>query len=77
MSKINDLNYILCTFSKLFADRVSCTVKFGKKIYMSGEVFFMLLRFFRGGGVPILFRGVELGASAQDHSSFHIFMANN
>ena len=24
-----------------------------------------------------MFRGVELGATAQDHSSFHLFMANN
>ena len=45
---------------------------------MSGEFFFYVVEIFQGGGgFPILFRGVELGATAQDHSSFHLFMANN
>ena len=43
---------------------------------MSGEVSYVV-EIFQGKGLPNLFRGVELGAKAQDHSSFHLFMANN
>ena len=43
---------------------------------MSGEVFYVV-ESFQGRGLPILFRGVEHGATPQNHSSFHLFMANN
>ena len=76
MSEINDLYFvyifeIICRLSVPY-----CYLKFGKKIYMSGEVFYVV-EIFQGRGLPILFRGVELRATAQDHSSFHLFMANN
>ena len=36
---------------------------------MSGEVFYVG-EIFQGKGLPNLFRGVELGAKAQDHSIY-------
>ena len=59
--------------------QIECAVllaKIWQKIYMSGEVFYVV-ESFQGRGLPILFRGVEFGATPQDHSSFHLFMANN